>query len=323
MNIKNIPLNQAIGHILLHNQIGTNGRRVLKKGHILTEQNIAVLQSLGLEQVYVAILDEDDVSENEAAQRLGEIITSDGIITSKATTGRLNFIADQTGLLKIDNQALLTFNEQTGITLATLPTNSVAQPKTMLATVKIIPYSIPQKTLLTAETIAQKKTLFKLNPFVVKKATLIATGSLAAKQKILNSFTPSLQDRLSTYNTEMLVGQYVAEQEESIGQALQAALNSDTQMILIVGETSIMDIDDITPRAIKSIGGEIVHYGVPVEPGNLLLLAYYKDIPIVGAPGCARSKKYNVVDIVLPRLAAGERLTRQDLVALGHGGFLK
>jgi molybdopterin biosynthesis enzyme len=94
-------------------------------------------------------------------------------------------------------------------------------------------------------------------------------------------------------------------------------------MILVAGETSIMDVDDITPRAIKAVGGEIVHHGVPVEPGNLLLLAYRNDVPIVGAPGCARSKNFNVVDMILPRLAAGENLTRQELIRLGPGGLLK
>ncbi|MCB0154937.1 MAG: molybdopterin-binding protein, partial [Anaerolineae bacterium] len=94
-------------------------------------------------------------------------------------------------------------------------------------------------------------------------------------------------------------------------------------MVLIAGETSIMDLDDITPRAIKAVGGEIVHHGVPVEPGNLLLLAYWEQTPIVGAPGCARSNQFNVVDMVLPRLASGERLSRRDLAALGHGGYLK
>jgi molybdopterin biosynthesis enzyme len=104
---------------------------------------------------------------------------------------------------------------------------------------------------------------------------------------------------------------------------LDWALNSGAEMILIAGETSIMDVDDITPRAIKAVGGEIIHYGMPVEPGNLMLLAYRGTTPIVGAPGCAKSKGYNVVDMVLPRLAAGERLAHRDLIELGHGGLLK
>ena len=132
-----------------------------------------------------------------------------------------------------------------------------------------------------------------------------------------------LRERLIGYNTELIEGPYVPEDEAEISEALQWALGSGAKLILIAGETSIMDADDITPRAIKAIGGEITHYGMPVEPGNLMLLAYQGDIPIVGAPGCARSQSYNVVDMVLPRLAAGERLTRRDLIELGHGGLIK
>jgi molybdopterin biosynthesis enzyme len=139
---------------------------------------------------------------------------------------------------------------------------------------------------------------------------------------VIEGFTPALRDRLADYQTEMIEGPYIPEDEHEISEALQWALGSGAEMILIAGETSIMDLDDITPRAIRAIGGEIVHYGVPVEPGNLLLLAYRHEVPIVGAPGCAKSRSYNVVDMVLPRLAAGERLTRRELIELGHGGLL-
>jgi molybdopterin biosynthesis enzyme len=162
-----------------------------------------------------------------------------------------------------------------------------------------------------------------VKPFVLQTAVLITTGSEAARDKVIGGFTPALQDRLTSYNANLIEGPFVAEDESAISEALQWALGSEADMILIAGETSIMDTDDITPRAIKAVGGEITHYGVPVEPGNLLLLAYHDNVPIVGAPGCAKSKNFNVVDMVLPRLAAGERLGRGDLIELGHGGLLK
>jgi molybdopterin biosynthesis enzyme len=271
----------------------------------------------------VAILEESDIDENKAAGRLGQIIAGAGIEASSATTGRVNLIAAGTGLFKVNSDALLMFNEQPGITLATIPGNTIVQAKTIVGTIKIIPYSVPEAVLETAETIAANQRLVELKPFVVQRAALITTGSQAARDKVVNSFTPSLRARLLDYNVDMLEGPYVSEDEDEISEAIQWALASGAGMILIAGETSIMDTDDITPRAITAIGGKIVHHGVPVEPGNLLLLAYYQDIPIVGAPGCARSKSYNVVDMVLPRLAAGERLTRRDLIALGHGGLLK
>ena len=193
----------------------------------------------------------------------------------------------------------------------------------MLGTIKIIPYSVPQAELEAAEAVARAYPLVAVKPFVVHRAMLITTGSEAARAKVVSSFTGPLRERLAEFGTELIDGPYVAEDEQAISQAIRAALDSAVEMILIAGETSIMDTDDITPRAIKVAGGEIVHHGVPVEPGNLFMLAYHGDIPVVGAPGCARSKSYNVIDMVLPRLAAGERLARRDLVQLGHGGYLK
>lgn len=323
MKVENVDLSQAVGYILLHNQVDSSGRKVLKKGHLITRADIPTLQSLGVEQVYIAILSDDDVNENEAARRLGAAIAGAGMITSSATTGRVNLIADTAGLLKVNVEALTAFNDNYGITLGTLPTNSVVQPKTMLATLKIIPYSIPNSTLDSTEATARTTPLLQLKPFTIKQAVLIPTGTEAAKEKVVGGFSGPLRHRLTAYGTEMTVGPYVSKGEEKIAAALEQALAGNAGLIIIVGETSIMDINDIIPRAINRIGGQVVHYGVPAEPGNLLLLAYHNNTPIVGAPGCAKSRSYNVVDMVLPRLAAGERLTRRDLVELGHGGLLK
>ncbi|MCB0227247.1 MAG: molybdopterin-binding protein, partial [Anaerolineae bacterium] len=309
--------------VLIHNQAGPDGRRVLRKGTMLTPEDAETLLSLGQADVYVGVLDENDVHEDEAARRLGDLLAGTGLTTSNAATGRVNLIAETRGLFKVDVEALLAFNDRPGITLATVPNNTPVQPKKVLGTIKIIPYSVPQAELEAAEAVARAYPLVAVKPFVVHRAMLITTGSEAARAKVVSSFTGPLRERLAEFGTELIDGPYVAEDEQAISQAIRAALDSAVEMILIAGETSIMDTDDITPRAIKAAGGEIVHHGVPVEPGNLFMLAYHGDIPVVGAPGCARSKSYNVIDMVLPRLAAGERLARRDLVQLGHGGYLK
>jgi molybdopterin biosynthesis enzyme len=233
-------------------------------------------------------------------------------------------MAATAGLLKVNREALFQFNDRASITLATLANNTPVQPKTIVGTVKIIPYGLPQLDVEKAEAMARAEyPLLQLKPFVVEQAILITTGSEAAREKVISDFTPALRDRLANYNSNLVEGPYVPEDEAEISEALQWALTSGAELILIAGETSIMDSDDITPRAIKAVGGEIIQYGVPAEPGNLLLLAYQNEVPILGAPGCAKSKNYNVVDMVLPRLVAGERLTRSDLIELGHGGLLK
>ena len=323
MKVVKMSVNEAIGHVLIHNQAGPDGRRVLRKGTMLTPEDAETLLSLEQADVYVGVLDENDVHEDEAARRLGDLLAGSGLTTSNAATGRVNLIAETSGLFKVDVEALLTFNDRPGITLATVPNNTPVQPKKVLGTIKIIPYSVPQAELEAAEAVARAYPLVAVKPFVVHRAMLITTGSEAARAKVVSSFTGPLRERLAEFGTELIDGPYVAEDEQAISQAIRAALDSAVEMILIAGETSIMDTDDITPRAIKVAGGEIVHHGVPVEPGNLFMLAYHGDIPVVGAPGCARSKSYNVIDMVLPRLAAGERLARRDLVQLGHGGYLK
>lgn len=324
MKVKKLSLGQAVGQILLHNHLNSDGRRIIRKGQRLTENVVTALRATGTTHVYTAILEPDDVFENEAAGRIGQLLTGTGLRASAATTGRVNLIANVSGVLKINVDALHALNDNYGITLAVLPENTAVTPKTMVGTIKIIPYAVPQKQLQAVEDLLRANThLIAINPFVMQQAVLIATGSEVGREKVVQSFTPALRERLAAYGVSMILGPSVPENEVGISQALQKVLSSGADMVMIAGETSITDIDDITPRAIKAIGGEIVHYGMPVEPGNLMLLARKDNIPIVGVPGCARSKKFNVVDMVLPRLAAGEQLTRRDLVALGHGGLLK
>lgn len=324
MQIEILPLAEAVGHILLHNQIGADGRKALKKGHLLTAEDVPALQALGLSEVYVAVLGEDDVPENEAAQRIGEVLVGTGLALSKATTGRVNLFAEEAGLFKVNPEALLEINDYAGITLATIPTDTPVAPKTLVGTIKIIPYGVPEMDVSDVITVIRRKNpVVQLKPFVVKRAVLITTGSQDTRTKLAESFGPALEARLAVCDTELIMGPHVLDDEIYIQQAVTRALAEGFDLILIAGETSIMDSDDITPRAIKAAGGSIVHHGVPVEPGNLMLLAYHNAVPIVGAPGCARSKSYNVVDMVLPRLVAGERLARRDLIALGHGGLLK
>ncbi len=324
MYVQQVSINDAVGHILLHNQFGSDKKKVFGKGHQVTAADVAKLESLGKSEVYVAILETGDVTENEAARRLGEQLTALGVTTTNAATGRVNLLAETAGLVKVNQQALFALNEVDGITLATVTDNTIARPRKMLATLKIIPYAVSEDSLFLAEKIIlDQQPLLSIKPFLLDKAVLITTGSEVVREKIANDVIEGLRPRLAAYNAELHSGAHVAENESDISEAIKAALDEGFRMVLIAGETSIMDADDVTPRAIRAIGGEVVHHGVPVEPGNLFMLGYYYDVPIVGAPGCARMKGYNVVDMVLPRLATGERMGRQDLVALGYGGYLK
>ena len=311
MQVKTVFIEEAIGHIALHNQIGPNGKKLISKGHQLTEQDIAALKTFGQTEIYIAVLADDDLNENEAAHQLSQAINvhTTKINLSKASTGRVNFIANTAGLIKINIEKLMALNEIGGITLATIYNNSIVTPRKVIGTLKIIPYAVPKPSIEAAIEIVQKsEPLLSIKPFVVSQTVLITTGSEPVKEKIIGSFRTGLEPRLANYECELIIGSYVPTKEDPISAALSEALEAGAEMIILAGETSIMDQDDIIPRAIKAIDGEITHYGVGVEPGNLFMLAYCGDIPIVGAPGCARSKGYNIVDIILPRLVAGERV---------------
>src|SRR5262245_43882625 len=173
MKVEKVPLAEAVGHILVHNQAGPDGRKILKKGQRLAAENLATLQGLGQTEVYIAILSEEDVDENEAARRLGRIIVGEGLTTSSATTGRVNLITQVNGLFKVNVKALLEFNDRLDITLATIPNNSLVQPKTIVGTIKIIPYSVPKADLEAAEAVARRQPLVEVKPFVVQQAALI------------------------------------------------------------------------------------------------------------------------------------------------------
>ncbi|MFQ5614452.1 MAG: molybdopterin-binding protein [Anaerolineae bacterium] len=322
MYLQRVTPEEAAGHLLCHHQTNEEGRRVLQKGRIVRPEDVETLRALGKATVYVAVLEANDVLENEAAQALGEVLVRPHITASRASAGRVNLIAAGEGLLKVNAAALAELNSLPGITLATLPTNALVQPRKYVGTVKIIPYAIPKADLEQALEICRSAAVIDLAPFWVKEVTLVTVGSPAAREKVQGGYTPALRRRIEELGGTLHAGPYVPEDEEDLAEALHKALDGSTEMVLVAGETSIVDDDDIIPRAIRAIGGQVIRYGVPVEPGNLLLLAYCDQTPIVGVPGCAKSKTTNVVDLVFRRLMAGERLTQTDLIEFGHGGYL-
>lgn len=329
MQFKAIKISAAEGSVLGHNIADDNGRRALRKGRILTARDIARLAELGREAVYVAQLEHGDVDENQAAKRLAQGLAGDGLRLSRAQTGRVNVYATTTGLLRLDAARLLELNSLEGITLATLPCHSAVQPGQMVATLKIIPYALPETVLSEAEKriVATPTTLLFLSELRPKRVGLILSGSPSARQRIVHSFQTALEPRLEKLAASLQRIDFVPLEDEAdearLARKIADHLAAGLQLLILAGETAIMDRHDTAPRALEGAGATIEVFGAPVDPGNLLLLAYHQDVPIVGAPGCARSPKNNFIDLILPRLLAGDRLTRQDIIALGHGGLLE
>lgn len=321
-----VPLSQAEGKILGHNIAGADGQRLLRKGKPLMAEDVSALHRMGRTSVYVAELEPGDVSENDAARRIAQAIGGPGLAFSGPSSGRANLLAAALGIVRVEAGRLARVNEIEGITVATLRNHSAAHTRQIVATVKIIPYAVPAGHVARAEAITSGKPIIQLDPLPVRKVGLILSGSPSVRERIQADFDPPLRQRVKTLGSDIVAVEFVPLEDESGEQVLARHLVEQARqgmgLIILAGETAIMDRNDIAPRAIEQAGGEVACVGAPVDPGNLLIVGYLGGVPILGAPGCARSRKTNVVDWILPRLLAGDHLTRADIMTLGHGGLL-
>jgi molybdenum cofactor cytidylyltransferase len=321
-----VPLDHAAGKLLGHNIAGPDGHRLLRKGRPLTGEDIAALRAIGRTSVYVAELAPDDVDEDAAARRVAKAVGGGGLRLPGAASGRANLLSTALGVLRVDAERLARINELEGITLATLAAHSPVRPRQIVGTVKIIPFAVPEAAVRAAEAIAGDAPLIRVDALAPQPVSLIFSGSVSIREKLADDFAP-LAERVTALGSRIASMDYVPLEDESGETALAETLSrcraAGTRLIVLAGETAIMDRHDIVPRAIERAGGRVECLGAPVDPGNLLMIAYLGDVPILGAPGCARSRKVNIVDWVLPRLLAGDRLTRRDILALGHGGLLE
>jgi molybdenum cofactor cytidylyltransferase len=316
-----------VGQVLGHNIAGADGRRVLRKGKPLTEADVAALAALGRQSVYVARLEPGDVDENNAARRVLRAIAGPGLKLPGAASGRANALAGTLGVLRVDAARLQQLNDGEGLTVATLAAHQPVRANQLVATVKVIPFALPEATVAAAETIAaQGGPLLRVDSLPARSVSVIFSGSPTMREKLIADFAP-LTDRLTALGAKVTSVDFVPLEDEAGEHALAALLArqraAGSELVVLAGETAIMDRHDIVPRAVERAGGQVEALGAPVDPGNLLMIAYLDTLPVVGAPGCARSRKINIIDWVLPRLLAGDHLTRAEINALGHGGLLE
>jgi molybdenum cofactor cytidylyltransferase len=323
MYLTSLPIEAAAGHILRHNLADSAGRRALPKGRRLRLEDLEILRELGLEQVRVAVLEPGDVHEDDAAQRLAAAVCGGGITATRASHSRVNLLAEQDGVVEVDVAALTLINTTEGLTLATLASHRLVRAQARVATIKIIPFAVPEEALLHAEEIARAAAagVVRVRPIRHARVGVLLIGGLAARARIERSVFPAIEGRVVELGSQVVATRYVEPEEPLVAVALRE-LAGQADLLIAAGETSIMDRDDVTPAGVRLAGGRVEHYGAPVEPGNLLLLAYMGELPVLGAPGCVRSRDINIVDLVLPRLLAGEQLRAADIIALGHGGLL-
>jgi molybdenum cofactor cytidylyltransferase len=199
----------------------------------------------------------------------------------------------------------------------------LVQQGQLLALVKIIPFAIPTARIVDAESIAQESSPpIWVRPLERRLVSLIVSGPEGARERLLADFTNPVAERISALGSTLAAVSYVPHDPSSIAETLIQHYEAGHRLILLAGVSAIIDRGDVVPTALLAAGGTITHFGVPVDPGSLLMCGYLRNVPVIGAPGCIKSRKTNVIDWILPRLLAGERLTRADLVVLGHGGLL-
>ena len=322
-----VPLDQAEGRILGHNVAGPDGKRLLRKGKALRREDVESLRGLGRRAVYVAELEPGDVEENVAAQRIAQSALGPGLRLSGPSTGRVNLVSTVLGVVRFASERLRVVNASEGVTIASLASQAVVRPGQTVATVKVIPYAVPEDEVERAEAVAREGgPLLRVDALPRRRVGLVLSGSPSVRAQLTESFTP-LVERVAALGSDVVERAYATLEdergEEALAETLLRQRRLPVDLIVLAGETAIMDRHDITPRAVERAGGRIVSVGAPVDPGNLLMLAYIDDVPVLGAPGCARSRKVNVVDWVLPRLLVGDRLSREDIIAFGAGGLLE
>jgi molybdenum cofactor cytidylyltransferase len=322
MKFGNFPLANAEGLILAHS-IRLPGQ-AFKKGRVLNAEDIQLLTEAGVEQVSGARVEAMDMPEDEAAETLARTVIGEGLELGRAFTGRCNIFAKERGLAIVDVPSVDAINLlDESLTLGTVPPFELVEPKQMVATVKVIPFSAPRGVVQSAVALAmQDAPVLRIATFKQHRVGLIQTRLSGTRESVLDSTTAVVGARLRGVGNALASEIRCHHHPAQVSDALQQLLDEGCDFVLITGASAIVDRRDVLPAAILATGGRIEHFGMPVDPGNLLLLAHHGDVPVLGLPGCARSPKLNGFDWVLRRLFAGVSVTRHDIMRMGAGGLL-
>ena len=323
--MKLIKTTEAVGHVLCHDMTqiirGVTKDARFRKGHIVREEDIPVLLSMGKESLYVWEKTPGMLHEDEAAERLRALCQGENMHASQPKEGKIELIADCDGVLKVDVERLEKVNSVDELMIATRHTNTPVRAGDKLAGTRVIPLVIDEKKLEEAETLCGGEPLLRVLPYRLKTAGLVTTGSEVSKGLIQDTFTPVIIDKLKAYGIEVTLHCTPGDDRAAITAAVNEFHEKGVDMVLCTGGMSV-DPDDRTPGAIKDTGVEIVSYGAPVLPGAMFLLGYFADgTPVMGLPGCVMYAKATIFDLMLPRIAAGERVAARDIKKLGHGGL--
>ncbi|HXW26239.1 MAG TPA: molybdopterin-binding/glycosyltransferase family 2 protein [Xanthobacteraceae bacterium] len=317
-----VPLHDAEGGIAVHSI--RQGGMVLKKGTLIGKAEVAALAAAGIGELTVARLEPGDVPEDVAAGEIAAAIAGEGVQVERAFTGRANLFAQSAGVLVVDRDAIDALNRvDPAITLATLAAFAPVVAGKMIATVKIIPFAVAKAARDAALAVAAKAPpLVRVAPYRVCRLGIVSTVLPGLADKVIEKTLRITGERIAPAGAIIVAERRVPHETGALAAAIDEVLDRGAELVIVFGASAIADARDVIPAAIEAVGGRIGHFGMPVDPGNLLLIAEARGRPVLGAPGCARSPKENGFDWVLMRLLAGLEVSREDIIGMGVGGLL-
>ncbi|MGO9020168.1 MAG: molybdopterin-binding protein [Syntrophobacteraceae bacterium] len=323
--MKKVPIQKAVGMILGHDVTrivpGEFKGRMFKKGHVIAAEDLAAFLEIGKEHVFVLDPGKGFIHENEAALRLAGVAAGQGIELSEPYEGKVTLSAGAKGLLKVNTTALYAVNSIDEIVFSTLHTNQTVDAGRAVAGTRVIPLAIEEGKIRRAEQICtENHPIVEVKPFRSLKVGIVTTGNEIWHGRIEDKFGPIVRAKFADLGSQVIGQELVSDDVGLTVRAIRSFLEQGAEMIAVTGGMSV-DPDDQTPHSIRAAGGKVVTYGVPVLPGAMFMLAYIEQVPVLGLPGCVMFHKASIFDLIVPRLLAGEEVTREDIIAMGHGGF--
>ena len=322
MRAKTVDVKSSNGRILCCTVFRSGGKKLLAKGHVISDEDIRVLESEGMENVWVTELEDSEVGEDDAVSTVATEMGCGCYEIRMAAGGRANLVATENCCVLIDEELLKQLNCTASVVIATTLNFSFAEAGQRIATVKSAPFAVGKKQFEAITAILKERgPILQARPIRTPSVGILYTDPVNG-DRARQLFEGIMRQRLERFSVAANFVLACAEEESAVGRALQHLIRSKPSVVLVASTTAPAGPDDVIGRGMTRLGGAIERFLAPVEPGNLLLMAYKDEIPIVSAPGCFRSAKSNVVDLMLPPLLARYRVSGWEIGCLGHGGLL-
>lgn len=323
--MKKVRVEDAIGMTLCHDITAIRGNfkgAAFRRGHVITPEDVEKLKDIGKQHVFIWEEQAGEIHEEDAALRLSKLCQVEQGVYTGPSEGKMVQTAGTFGMFRVNVELQRAINRIGDITISSIPDHYPVEPGDRLCSMRIVPLVTQETQIQAAEQLCREseRPLMELHPYKKLKAGIIITGSEIYIGRIQDLFEPVLRKKLSYFDAEILGVRICDDDEKMLDEALHHFLDMDADLILMTGGMSV-DPDDLTPTAIRKTGAEIVTYGMPSQPGNMLLVSYLGKTCITGVPGAAAKLKTTTLDVVLPQIFAGVKFTKEDFVRLGDGGF--